>query len=124
MKFLANMGISPVTVDWLRSQGHEAVHLHEEELDQLADSEIMDKARREERIVLTSDLDFGDLLAASREQLPSVIIFRLRNMRPENVHRHLFQVIEHHADELEKGVVVSITEDQLRVRRLPISSEV
>jgi predicted nuclease of predicted toxin-antitoxin system len=34
-------------------------------------------AGREQRIVLTFDLDFGDLLAAGAHALPSVVIFRL-----------------------------------------------
>lgn len=40
------------------------------------------KAVQEGRVVLTFDLDFGDLLAANRESLPSVITFRLRNQSP------------------------------------------
>jgi predicted nuclease of predicted toxin-antitoxin system len=63
MKFLADMGVSPVTVGFLRGLGHEAVHLHEEGLDRLPDTSILEKARREGRVLLTSDLDFGDLLA-------------------------------------------------------------
>jgi len=41
----------------------------------MEDAHILDKARSEGRIVLTFDLDFGDLLAASGEKLPSVIVF-------------------------------------------------
>ena len=40
MKFLADMGVSPVTVGFLRGLGHEAVHLHEEGLDRLPDTSI------------------------------------------------------------------------------------
>jgi len=50
----------------------------DQQLMKLPDAEILQKARSENRIVLTFDLDFGDLLAASGENLPSVIIFRLR----------------------------------------------
>lgn len=39
MKFLADMGISPDTVVWLRSLGYDAVHLHEQGLDRLPDME-------------------------------------------------------------------------------------
>jgi predicted nuclease of predicted toxin-antitoxin system len=120
MKFLANMGISPQTVEFLREQGHEALHLHEAGLDRWADSEILAKARNESSIVLTSDLDFGDLLAASGDQLPSVILFRLKDMRPENVNAHLRQILEHHGEALSAGVIVSVTERRLRVRHLPI----
>jgi predicted nuclease of predicted toxin-antitoxin system len=82
MKFLADMGISPKTVSFLRDLGHQAVHLHEEGLGRLSDSEILEKARREESIVLTHDLDFGDLLAASGAQLPAVVIFRFAICAP------------------------------------------
>lgn len=120
MKFLADMGISPQTAAALRELGHDAVHLHDQNLDRLQDPDILNKAQREGRIVLTHDLDFGDLLAASRMQLPSVIIFRLRNMRPERVEHYLKEIIIQHGDELEKGAIISVTEGQVRIRALPI----
>ena len=63
MRFLADMGVSTRTVAWLRSTGHDAVHLLDEGLYRLPDSQILAKAREEARIVLTMDLDFGRLLA-------------------------------------------------------------
>ena len=77
MKFLADMGISPRSVEYLRTVGHDAVHLHELGLDRMADTDILAKARVEGRIVLTHDLDFGDLLAASQALLPSVVLLLL-----------------------------------------------
>jgi hypothetical protein len=44
MKFLADMGISPGTVQFLRDEGHDALHLHEQDLDRLPDPAILDKA--------------------------------------------------------------------------------
>lgn len=114
------MGISPVTVATLRAYGHEATHLREEGLHRLPDSDILAKARTEQAIVLTHDLDFGELMAASRAPLPSVIIFRLPDMRPTNVNRHLLSIIVHYADELAQGAILSVTEKRVRVRRLPI----
>ena len=121
MRFLANMGISPATVSFLCQAGHDAQHLHEQSLDGMDDTSILEKARQENRIVLTSDLDFGDLLAASGDDLPSVVIFRLHDMRPENVNHHLSQLLIRHAAELERGAVVSVTEHRFRIRRLPIA---
>ena len=63
MKFLADMGISPLTAEYLRSLGHDAHHLRDIGLFRLADSNIMLIARDERRILLTHDLDFGELLA-------------------------------------------------------------
>ncbi len=121
MKFLANMGISPMTVEFLRQAGHDALHLHAAGLDTLADPLILEKARQEGRILLTSDLDFTDLLAASGEALPTVVIFRLRSMVPDNVNRHLAMLLAQHSADLEQGVIVSVAEDHIRVRRLPIA---
>lgn len=79
MKFLVDMGISQRTVEWLRNQGHDIVHLREQGLQKLDDEDILIKAKTEERIILTMDLDFTNLLAWSKDTLPSVIIFRLGN---------------------------------------------
>ncbi len=122
MKFLANMGISPTTVTFLRSLGHQAKHLHEEGLDRLRDEEILTKARSEHAIVLTSDLDFGDLVIASKAPLPSVIIFRLQPpMSADKVNRYLARVIQTYAQDLEDGALLSVSEKWIRVRRLPLN---
>ena len=121
MKFLADMGISPKTVAFLKALGHDAIHLHDQNLDRLPDPEIFQKAYHEERILLTHDLVFGELVAASEARLPSVVIFRLRNMHPEKVNQYLGIVIEQHRQALEMGAVVSVTEGQIRVRLVPIT---
>ena len=121
MRFLADMGISPATVSYLRDQGHDAVHLHEEGLHRLPDGAILDKGRKEQRVVLTHDLDFGELVAASGAKLPSVITFRLRNMRPERVNACLAEVFARDGQALERGAVISVTEGKSRVRMLPIT---
>jgi predicted nuclease of predicted toxin-antitoxin system len=120
MKFLADMGISPRTVAFLRSQGHDAVHLHEQGLDRLEDSAILEKARNEGRVLLTHDLDFGELLAAAGTALPSVVIFRLQNMRPERINDYLETIISRYAGSLQMGSIASVNERQIRIRHLPI----
>jgi predicted nuclease of predicted toxin-antitoxin system len=123
MKFLADMGISPKSVEFLHGLGYNAVHLHSQGLDRLADQEILKKAQREGRVLLTHDLDFGELIAASGAQLPSIVVFRLRNMDPSRVNQHLAGILSKHQSELEAGAVISVTEGQLRVRVLPIDSD-
>jgi predicted nuclease of predicted toxin-antitoxin system len=120
MKLLADIGISPRCVDYLRQLGYDAIHLIEQGLQQLPDPDILTKARSEERILLTHDLDFADLLAASRAALPSVVIFRLRNMRPGNVNHYLDHILQRYEAELRQGVIISVTETQVRLRVLPL----
>ncbi len=120
MRFLADMGISPKTVEWLRDSHHDAAHIGDERLHKAADSDIIAKAVAENRIILTHDLDFGAIMAGSRAALPSLVIFRLANMQPDRVSRYLEVLIERYGASLEEGVIVVITEKKIRVRHLPI----
>jgi len=120
MKFLADMGISMRTVAFLRDLGHDAVHLYEQGLERLSDPSILQKARGEHRVLLTHDLDFGELMAASGANLPSVVVFRLRDMRPAGVNAHLQEVVTEYHEMLETGVIVSVSDRQVRLRSLPI----
>ena len=120
MKFLADMGISPKTVIYLNDLGYDAIHLTDEGLFTMSDPDILIKARHENRVLLTHDLDFGELMAASGKNLPSVIIFRLKNMHPEQVNHYLQQIIPTHHEQLEKGAIISVTNRRARVRSLPI----
>lgn len=122
MRFLADMGISPKIVKCLQHLGHQAVHLQQEGLHRLKDSQILKKARKEGSIILTHDLDFADLLTASGADLPRVVIFRLRNMRPEHVERYLLRIISQHSEALEHGAIITVTEGRIRMRALPLRS--
>ena len=81
MRFLADMGVDRRIVQWLQQNGDEAVHLSDEGLQRLPDLEIFDKAHSERRVILTFDLDFGEITAFSRGRIVSVVLFRLHNTR-------------------------------------------
>ena len=123
MKFLAGMGVSMTTVGSLRRAGEAVVHLRDEGLHRLPDEEILEKAKREQRVVLTFDLDFGDLLAAGGNTTPSVILFRLRNQTPAAVTPKLSHVLDACRGELEQGAIIIVEDERYRVRRLPIRRE-
>jgi len=123
MRFLGDMGLAQSTLAWLRDKGHDAIHLREQGLCRLPDSDITEKARKEGRIIITFDLDFGDIMAASGGTAPSVIILRLDDQRPQQVNSRLTQVLEESSRALEKGAVISVDEKRHRVRMLPIGGE-
>ncbi len=56
-------------------------------------------------MLLTHDLDFGELMAASGMKLPTVVIFRLRDMRPERVSAYLGEIVSQYEAALEQGVI-------------------
>jgi predicted nuclease of predicted toxin-antitoxin system len=121
MRFLADMGISQSTVNWLRQRGYDAIHLQEEGLHAISDKDIVQKGERENRTVLTCDLDFGYLMAISSGIRPSIVVFRLEDERPENVNKRLAQVLDESSDALERGAIIVVEEASHRVRSLPIS---
>lgn len=49
-RFLADMGVSMHVVDWLRSKGHDVLHLRDEGLQRLPNGKIFWKAKREDRV--------------------------------------------------------------------------
>lgn len=123
MKFLLDMGLGQSTVHFLRTEGYDALHLREEGLQRLGDEKIIKKARDEECVILTHDLDFGRIMALSQHRLPSVITFRLDDMQPANVNHYLSEVLTRFAKELQTGALVSVHERGIRVRPLPIADQ-
>lgn len=94
MRFLADMGVSQAVVAWLRAEGYDATHLRDEGLQRLPNGEIFQKAAREQRVILTFDLDFGEIVAGSGGSIVSVVLFRLQNTRSTHVIDRLRLVLE------------------------------
>lgn len=122
MKFLADMGISLLTVRDLRTHNYDIIHLAEQKLERLPDSEIITKAKQENRTILTFDLDFGDLLAASQEPLPSTIIFRVKQTQPQVITAKLLSILPQCHHDLNQGCLIIIEDRRYRVRQLPIQT--
>lgn len=119
MRFLADMGVARRVVEWLQAAGHETSHLRDEGLHRLPNGEIFAKAVVEERIVLTFDLDFGEIIAASGGRLTGVILFRLRDPRSETVIQRLADVLARSSDALARGAIGVVEDARHRLRRLP-----
>ena len=60
------MPLSPELAVWLRERGHDALHVTELGLAHAADGEILERARSEQRVVVTADLDYPRLLALAQ----------------------------------------------------------
>ncbi len=87
------------------------------------DSEIIERARDDSSVVLTFDLDFGEILALGVLDRPSVVLFRLSDARPAAVNPRLAAVINEQRAELESGALVLVEDTAYRVRKLPIRRE-
>ncbi|HZL35050.1 MAG TPA: DUF5615 family PIN-like protein [Tepidisphaeraceae bacterium] len=122
MRFLCDMGVSRGVLEWLLSGAHDAVHLRDQGLHRLPNGNIFQKAISEQRIVLTFDLDFGEIVAACEGWAVSVILFRLHNTRTDHVIARLSKVLAESSADLEAGALIVVEEARHRVRKLPIGS--
>lgn len=120
MRFLVDTGIGRGVAAWLRKSGHDAVHLSETGEARLDDSRIFAKARAEERILLTCDFDFAEIVALSGRQGVGVLIFRMRHHRTNHVIARLANLLEHAQSDLVAGSIITVEDARHRVRRLPI----
>lgn len=121
MKFLIDQNRSPRLAALLRAGGHDAVHTLELGLERAEDDALLKLAAEQQRAVVTGDTDFGALLALLRIRSPSVILFRSRRTPQASDQAQL--ILDHLddlADDLDAGAVVVITDDRIRVRRLPL----
>ena len=105
----------------MRLRGHDAVHVRELALQRATDRELIDRARGDSRVLLTFDLDFGEILAVGVVNRPSVVIFRLTNERADAVNRRLEVVLAERAEALNSGALLLVEDARYRVRLLPIN---
>jgi predicted nuclease of predicted toxin-antitoxin system len=120
MRLLLDQGLPRSTVLHLHNAGIEAAHVGDRGLATASDSTILDVGRQEDMIVVTLDADFHALLALSGVAGPSVIRIRIEGLRGEGLAHLLVNVLKICKDDLTKGAMVSVTEDRVRIRHLPV----
>ena len=120
MRFFVDMPLSPELAQWLRGEGHDAVHANDLSMHRTPDSEILRFATRDGRVVVTADLDFPRLLAAVGSAGPGLILLRGGNYSEAEsrdcLRRVLMSIVQ---DELPRSIVV-VDRERIRRRWLPV----
>lgn len=120
MKFIADIHISTQTVASLSEKGYIIKRVSEILSFNAKDEEILDLALREESTITTQDLDFSSMLAKRGMSKPSVITLRINVFKPDRVTKILEMILPQVESELNRGSIVIVEEDRIRIRKLPI----
>jgi predicted nuclease of predicted toxin-antitoxin system len=120
VKLLVDMNLSPSWVERLARHGFEAVHWSTIGAATAPEVEILTFANEHHLVVITNDLDFSAILAASARATPSVVQIRTQDLLSDDVVSTVVHALETHRDHIERGALLSIDEAATRVRVLPL----
>ncbi|MCD4728857.1 MAG: DUF5615 family PIN-like protein [Pirellulales bacterium] len=120
MKLLLDQGLPRSAAKLLREGNIDVVHVGECGLSTATDAEIIHFARQQYRTIFTLDADFHAILALSRAASPSVVRIRIEGLQTEALVKLVQVVLRRCGGELAKGSMVSVAEDRIRIRNLPV----
>jgi len=120
LRFLADVHISPLTVAVLKLQGYDILRSTDLLPATAADIDILELARVEGRIIITQDLDFSMLIAVGKYNQPSLVTLRLSSAKPDVITQRLLEVLPQLEEELTQGSALTIDDNSVRIRKLPI----
>jgi predicted nuclease of predicted toxin-antitoxin system len=84
---------------------------------------VLAQARGESRVLISADTDFGTLLAREGADRPSIMLIRrLSGRRATEQAAIILANLDVVSEDLDSGAVVVLTDEWVRVRRLPIVS--
>lgn len=114
------MNLSPILVSLLGSAGWETIHWASVGNPRATDHTIMAWAQKNGYSIITNDLDFSAILAATNKQCPSVIQVRTQDVSPIHIIPILLPVLKQYKNFIENGALISVDEVHSRVRVLPL----
>lgn len=112
MRFLADVNIPQSVIRQLRLQGYEVLDakIH---LLSAPDTQLIKKAQKEKRIILTKDKDFISLTQFPKHRVPTIVV-RLQNQKPKHIHTLLLQLLQHQSEKVLNKSLTILREDSAK----------
>lgn len=123
MKIVVDMNLSPEWVQVFVAAGWMAQHWSHLGKGDAEDEEIFRWAMANDHILFTQDLDFPQILFASQQGRPSVVLLRLKNELDSAQRDRVCAAIRQAMANLQTGAILVIDQQHVRLRDLPIKSQ-
>lgn len=115
MKFLLDVCTSSHSLrDALNQLGHDVMSVVEFD-PRASDEDVLNLAHSEDRVLVTEDKDFGELVFVRRLTHPAIV--RFVEMRVSDQVVAIQELIDHYSDDLTSGAIIVVTRGRVRVRQ-------
>jgi predicted nuclease of predicted toxin-antitoxin system len=119
VKFILDVNASGALSTWLLELGHDVVCVSDIN-SRMGDDDIIAWAVREERIIITTDVDFEQMIWLQQKSHRGVL--RFENLPRLERKKLLQEVLINHGKDLESRAVVIATKQKIRIRWKPIDT--
>ena len=116
MKFLVDESVGTQLSKYLMQLGHDSISVAERFFG-TTDEFILSKAKKEERVIITNDKDFGELIFYRKLNSHGVILLRLLDNSAENKIITMDMLLSRFSRKI-KGKFVVVSEDRVRMRKI------
>jgi len=124
VRILLDQNISPLLKTLLGAAGHRVEHVTYRGMSDASDATVLAAARDADAVLITSDTDFGEILARSNAAGPSVILLRRQDgRRASEIASLIVANLDAVTKDLAVGALVVFDADRVRVRNLPFRPE-
>lgn len=118
-RFLVDENISPLTMDFIRKLGFDVIDLIKINRRGITNGELVDLAISNNRVIITLDLDLGEIYYFSSKKKFGVIVVRLKTPTIEDINSVLgrfFKEIDLQEIDLTKSLII-VDEKKYRIRK-------
>jgi predicted nuclease of predicted toxin-antitoxin system len=116
MQFLADECCDAVVTRTLREAGYDVIAVAEA-MSGSTDAVVLQRALDEERVILTEDRDFCELIFRDRKQTYGIVLIRISDTERQEKASRILALVANHADALPHAMT-TLTVNAIRIRSL------
>ena len=117
MRFLADENVSRLVVERLRAAGFDVSSIRETRPG-ASDKDVLNEAGSDDRVLITEDRDFGELVVRQRVKVRGIILLELDRVPSAAEAELVAEIVRNHASKLTGNLLV-VEPARIRVRPLP-----